>query len=370
MTEVSLCMIVKDEERFIETAVEPLSDLFDNIVIVDTGSSDNTVDIVRNMGIEPFFDEFSGDFARARNYALSHCNSGWIVSLDADEVFDQMTAKNILSFLKSKEPSSPTGFNVFRNNFFSNGAWYTSRELKIFSNTGIEEYSGNIAESVSSSIVNNGGKIEDINYAMSHFGHTRNRKIRDEKAKRYLEAFRYKLRNNPNDWKALGVMGLIARSIGRREEALEYIRNALRIQENAFTSYCMGQVLRFEMPIEAKLFYRKSLRYKHDILVLNLLGVTCLLCGEVGEAKDIFLRAVNEYPFLDHLRINLAISHCLSGEVEAAKAIVDELVSNSMGFGQQSLSIDHDPYQFEMYDTLSSYGGLTSILNYVDQRRR
>jgi GT2 family glycosyltransferase len=85
VTKVSACLITKDEEANIATCLASLDGFADEIVIYDTGSTDATVSIARDLGatvIEGYWDD---DFSRARNAALEHCSGEWIAWLDADE---------------------------------------------------------------------------------------------------------------------------------------------------------------------------------------------------------------------------------------------------------------------------------------------
>ena len=82
---VSVCMITKDEERYLEKCLQSVYGFVDEIVVVDTGSKDRTVEIARSFGLEVFNFTWSDDFASARNAALDLASSDWILSLDADE---------------------------------------------------------------------------------------------------------------------------------------------------------------------------------------------------------------------------------------------------------------------------------------------
>ena len=82
---ISLAMIVRDEEQFLGGCLESVRGAVDEIVVVDTGSTDRTVEIAKNFGAKVYSFEWADDFAAARNEALRHCNCDWVLSLDADE---------------------------------------------------------------------------------------------------------------------------------------------------------------------------------------------------------------------------------------------------------------------------------------------
>jgi glycosyltransferase involved in cell wall biosynthesis len=86
---ISLCMIVKNEERFLAACLESVKDVVDEINIVDTGSTDRTVEIARSYGANIIFREWRNDFAWARNEALAMATRRWTLVLDADEELEK-----------------------------------------------------------------------------------------------------------------------------------------------------------------------------------------------------------------------------------------------------------------------------------------
>ena len=86
MKEISLCMIVKDEQDVIERCLESVKDVVDEIIIVDTGSTDKTKQIVSKYTDKIYDFEWVNDFAKARNYSFSKATKDYILWLDADDV--------------------------------------------------------------------------------------------------------------------------------------------------------------------------------------------------------------------------------------------------------------------------------------------
>lgn len=93
-------MIVKNEEKNLRKCLDCLKDLMDEMIIVDTGSTDKTMEIARSYGAKVYDFEWIDDFAVARNYAFSKATCDYIYSADADEVLDK---KDIEEFKKLKE---------------------------------------------------------------------------------------------------------------------------------------------------------------------------------------------------------------------------------------------------------------------------
>lgn len=92
---LSACTITKNEAENIKKSIDSYKDFVDEIIVVDTGSIDDTVKIAKEAGANVFNYEWKNDFAAAKNFALDKCSGDWIVFLDADEWFDKDTAKNI-----------------------------------------------------------------------------------------------------------------------------------------------------------------------------------------------------------------------------------------------------------------------------------
>lgn len=86
MVTISLCMILKNEESNIGFCLENIKDIFDEIIIVDTGSTDRTKEIVKDYNAKIYDFEWKDDFAEARNYSFSKAEMEYIFWLDADEV--------------------------------------------------------------------------------------------------------------------------------------------------------------------------------------------------------------------------------------------------------------------------------------------
>ena len=83
---LSLCMIVENEEDVIGRCLECVSDIFDEIIVVDTGSEDKTRDTVKKYTKNLYYFKWIEDFAAARNYAFSKATKDYIMWLDADDI--------------------------------------------------------------------------------------------------------------------------------------------------------------------------------------------------------------------------------------------------------------------------------------------
>src|SRR5919199_6137275 len=120
--ELSLCMIVKNEEASLPQCLRSVKDAVDEMVIVDTGSCDRTVELAQEFGARVYHFEWCNDFSAARNEALKYMQGKWVLVLDADEVLTPEIVPEIKQAIKSDSLgdsfaslSSPGFANALRN---------------------------------------------------------------------------------------------------------------------------------------------------------------------------------------------------------------------------------------------------------------
>lgn len=86
---ISACMIVKNEENLLPACLNSIVNAVDEIIIVDTGSTDDTVKIAKSFGAKVFFHPWNDNFSEARNHCLTYATGDWILQIDADEELEQ-----------------------------------------------------------------------------------------------------------------------------------------------------------------------------------------------------------------------------------------------------------------------------------------
>ncbi len=84
---ISACYIVKNEEKNLGKSIDSIKGEYDELIVVDTGSTDKTVEIAKQKGADVFYFKWVDDFSKARNFALSLVHGDWIIFLDADEFY-------------------------------------------------------------------------------------------------------------------------------------------------------------------------------------------------------------------------------------------------------------------------------------------
>ena len=179
---ISLSMIVRDEDQFLADCLTSVQGVVDEIVVVDTGSEDDTVEIAESFGARVFHHAWDDDFAAARNRALAECTGDWVLSLDADERLDPATKHEIRTavaqpgvhawYLRmvSAEGETPAGDEV--------------RMIRLFRRTPGTRYVGRIHEQVAQDIPNK--KWGDCQAIFHHYGYDPSIYKARRKKERYL----------------------------------------------------------------------------------------------------------------------------------------------------------------------------------------
>jgi len=140
MPGLSAVIIAQDEERTIGRVLAAIKDLVDEIVFVDSGSSDRTIDIAREYSARLIHQDWLG-YAAQKNFALDQASTEWVLSLDADEIITPELAAEIKVVLSGISSSSPLqdydGFKISRLMFvgdsaLAHGGFYPDAQLRLF----------------------------------------------------------------------------------------------------------------------------------------------------------------------------------------------------------------------------------------------
>ncbi len=115
---ISACMIVKNEEKLLPGCLESIRNWVDEIIVVDTGSTDRTVEIAESFGARIFHQPWEGNFSKHRNYSLEQATCDWIFIIDADERFMQDDISEIRRLINQDEVGiiSINVYNVYGSN--------------------------------------------------------------------------------------------------------------------------------------------------------------------------------------------------------------------------------------------------------------
>jgi len=147
---ISQCMIVKNEEKNIERALTWGKGVVAEQIVVDTGSTDKTVEIARRLGAKVYHFTWVNDFAAAKNFALEKAQYPWIAFLDADEYFSEEDGKKLAELLAELSPSATDAVMTSWIHLYDNGTiMQVDSQIRIFRNSPKLRYHGRIHEVLS-----------------------------------------------------------------------------------------------------------------------------------------------------------------------------------------------------------------------------
>lgn len=225
---LSLCMIVKNEERNLPRCLESVRGLAGELIVVDTGSTDATRQIAASHGAEVIpFDFKVVDFAAARNCALARARRRWILMLDADERLDRAGVPMIETLIALNENA---GYFLERRNHSSDsGRSTTDYVVRLFPNRPNYRYRGRVHETVDASILAGGGRLRKTGIRIDH---TFCSDLEDRRRKNrwYLEILMEEIEANPNDDSRLDFLAAEYHQLGMFHEATQVAERIARLR--------------------------------------------------------------------------------------------------------------------------------------------
>ncbi|MDP9699864.1 glycosyltransferase involved in cell wall biosynthesis [Paenibacillus intestini] len=216
---VSLCMIVKNEEQVLNRCLDSVKDLVDEIIIVDTGSTDNTLQIARKYTDKIYFFEWIDDFSAARNESLKYATSDYILVLDADEYLE------VKGDMQKELETNHDYYLLKIRNEISLGRNFTFTAIRLFKNDISLKYENRLHEHLT---ILNGTReytMGESECAISHDGYTDDRMLDKDKQKRNLPLMELEVEENPTAYNLYN-MGKTYFGMQEYDKAVEFFKKA------------------------------------------------------------------------------------------------------------------------------------------------
>jgi glycosyltransferase involved in cell wall biosynthesis len=366
---LSVCMIVKNEERNLPRVLESIKGLADEIVVVDTGSEDSTVRIAEEFGARVFHFPWCDDFSAARNESLKHAKKDFILWLDGDDELKRSEHDKIRGHLQ-RHPGS----GVYLRTYIEGEG--QALQLRIFPNHRGIRFEGRIHEQAIHSLQAKGIPAHVCEAAVIHHGYEEPEEL-IEKLRRNRKVLEEELAANPRDLDKTFFLGrtclglgdielalshfgkvidrfeedpsvrtatvfylafldkaTILDQTGRSEEALSVLSYGKSLfPESPLIHYLLGK-LHFEKKEYAKAFDEllslKDETFEKEMTPMNVpevkkwlyraLGVSALFKDNLTVAEECFLRTIESDPSDGAGYHHLALSRERRGDVEGAIA--------------------------------------------------
>ncbi len=251
-------MIVKNEQNRITWCLSNIAPLVDEMIVVDTGSNDNTIELAKTAGATVYSHEWQGNTAQARNFGLKHANYHWILVLDADETISKKDFPAIKRFINDT-PADGFIFNQrhytndpdvenWRPNDFSYeesrqyAGFFDVQVIRLFRNRPDIIYQGNAHELVEHSLKDSIKKHTNI--PIHHYGIAEGRISSDEKNRHYLSLLYKDLQTDPDSFKTHFLLGRQYYQLNNTQNAIEHLEKAVSIRpDDPSALNCLGTAL-------------------------------------------------------------------------------------------------------------------------------
>lgn len=339
MPTLALSMIVRDAAKDLPACLKSARGMVDEIVVADTGSEDNTIEMARQHGARVIEIPWEGDFAKARNLALAEVKSDWVLMLDADERLDpqagekltallnypgiegyQITIRNYLFDRNVRLHDNIARENDFRLEEARRYPYYVEHEnVRLFRRHPEIYFVGNVHETVGPRIEERGGKMgrppASAHFLIHHFG-LAEAKTRQRKNQFYFEMGLKKVQEDPNDHQAQFELGMAYLDhLHDAEKALPHFERAGEIKPKLsitwfFAGVCQNLLGRHAEALE-RLNRADSLGRKTAALA-EMQGDSCYNLGDMASGRACYRRAHkrgNDSPELNS-KLGLAEVRC------------------------------------------------------------
>lgn len=297
---ISLCMIVKNEERFLAECLESVKDVVDEINIIDTGSTDRTVEIARSYGAKVDFREWRGDFAWARNEALAMATKRWTLVLDADEELEPESLGLVKSLRTTLAGFAAIYINIVNliSDATGNGTM-SHRLIRLFPTNPLLRYTGFIHESLART---DGAEMAAVlsPIAILHKGYTLEMLAGREKDARNKPLISRAYEENGDDAFALFNFGNSAICSGDIEVGVAVLERMLAEHPSPKLYFPLAYLMLAQTYCESLGEAEKALeiieqgveRFEHDAGLVFTKGQVLVKLGRVDEARELFEQAL------------------------------------------------------------------------------
>jgi len=315
-------MIVRDEETALPRCLKSVKDVADEMIVVDTGSKDNTVSIAGDFGARVYHFEWRDDFAAARNESLRHAKGDWIFQIDADE---ELLPGSIPRLRKAMLNPWCLVYVITCDNGADSGAERFVKVGRLFRSHPSVRYSRPYHENVSSGAYDLIARepqwqvLEEPGIVIRHYGYDPSVMQSRKKHERGIRIMESHLRENQNDTYMLTKLGESYNSSGRYDEAIAVFEKSIAINPNiAETHKNMGNSY-FDKGMfdEAVIEFEKSIAIDPHIAdTHNNLGMAYYSRGLPDKAISEYMEALAIEPDFAEAHYNLALAYGAKGAAD------------------------------------------------------
>jgi len=224
---LTVSMIVKNEERFLPECLASIKNVADDIIVVDTGSTDRTVEIAKSFGARVIEIEWPNDFAKARNVGLDAVKTPWVLILDADE---ELVRDDLSKLQRAMEQPLADGYNLRIVSVMDRAEdiseSYVTRLIRSHPKV---RFSGAVHEQLYPAMTALGMSIQPLDVRLLHKGYLNAVVQGRDKGKRNRDLIEHHLKENPDDAYMMWQLAQTLLGTGELDQALAAVKRALKL---------------------------------------------------------------------------------------------------------------------------------------------
>lgn len=301
---LSLCMIVKDEEKMLPECLESAKDIVDEIVIVDTGSTDNTKAIAERFGAKIYDFTWCNDFAAARNKSIKYATGKWILYLDADERLDSNA--NIRSLLDTAADNVGAFYCAIESEHSkldNDTEMHRGAYPRLFRNLGYPtiKFVGRVHEQISPSLITAKKDFLFSDIIIKHLGYNLSREEMEKKIQRNYKMLIAHVQEQPTNgyaWFQLGQTLGQMQLYKEAEDATLFAINCGDLSDSVYASAAasLSQFCGRRKDFNEALKWADAALSKtpEQVFALSLKAHSLLYIGRKKEAEAVFLQALEK----------------------------------------------------------------------------
>ncbi len=227
--DISLFMIVKDEERVLADCLKSAKPFFNQIVVVDTGSTDRTMEIAKEFGVELYKYKWSDNFAAARNESMKYAKGKWLFWMDADDTLPWATGEGMVRAVLNAPPDL-AGFYM-RVRFVTEDPKFGTvvDHVKLFRNKPGLAWDHRIHEQILPSIREKVGDVGRLNVEVLHTGYDVSEEGQERKRKLHWKLLKLELAEKPDHPFTLFNLGMTCHYDKNYEEAIVWLQKSIKV---------------------------------------------------------------------------------------------------------------------------------------------
>ncbi len=306
---ITLCMIVKNEERFLEQCLRSVEGVVDEMVVVDTGSTDRTMEIARSFGATVVERPWRNDFAWARNQANELATKRWILQLDADE---ELTPESRAELARLKNvPAYNQGVWIRCHNKsddYAGTGSMTHALVRIFPNHERIRFRGLIHEFITLDDHQHGLEAGQSSIAIVHHGYLKEVVQDRNKGERNLAIVRAATENDPAEPFNWFNLGTTAYAMGDNETALMALEKMFELNGLAPRGFMAnGLAVLSEVYLEKRNDAQRALQAAEQCLAFSphyanahfMIGKAYVAMRRFDDARAAFAEAIEDGKYID-----------------------------------------------------------------------